>query len=650
MRRRHGRLALAAISLLCAVLLAACGSSAPVLRGVSVTPPTATIDNNTTQQFTATAFYSNGSQQSATGATWTSSNAAVATVDANGVATALGNGTTTITASMGGFSGSAVLTVSRTLVSIAISPAAPQTVALGLTANYTAMGTFLNADGTTSTSDITTIVTWNSSNGAAATIDNTGLVTTVATGTTNISASLDGVNSPNAALTVGPAATNGLQVTPAAPSLAIGNTVALVALELNSDGTTKPLTGPVTWAIAGCTPTGSAWLASTTTNGTEIAVGNLVDTGTGCTVTATEGALTGTSTVTVVTGSAHFAYVSNAVDSTISQYAVDATSTTAPLTPLSPATLSVVQPTQVVVHPNGLYAYSTSSVSNVYLYDVATGGAGTLTLDPGAPASGWVAGSGNANYLVIDPSGRFLYVSDDGGNTIYGFTIDPATGLLTAIGAVTGYTTNLNSPEDLLVDHTGKYLYAVNFGNNTVSGYTIDQTSGALTPLTPATFATGSQPLFATISPSNASFYAVNSGDNTVTSFSLSSTTGALTTAAATPVGPGAVFALNAVVDPTNAYLYVLDTGDGTAPGAVFAYALNADGTVGAAIAGTPVATGVSPTGIIIDPTGTLLAADNNVSNTISPFSVVTTTGTPTAETAVATGNGPLFVTFLNAP
>jgi 6-phosphogluconolactonase (cycloisomerase 2 family)/uncharacterized protein YjdB len=642
MRRNPGRLALAAVSLLCLAFLAACGgSNTPVLRGLTISPLSASIDNATTQQFTATAFYSNGSMQDVTSsAGWISSNPLVATIDPTGVATGVSNGTVTITATIVGGTATATLTVARTLQSIALTPSTPQTLALGLTTPYLATGTFLNLDGTTSTSDITGLVTWSSSNTTTATIDNTGVVTALATGTTNISASLSGINSPNAVLTVGAAVVTGLQVTPDEPTLAVGNSTTLVALELKSDGTTKPLTGPVTWALSDCTTAGATILASTATNGTEIAAGALAG---GCTATATEGTLTGTSQVTVTPGTAHFAYVSNVGDATISQYAVDSTSTTAPLTPLTPPTVSTSQPTQVLVHPNGLFAYSVDSVSKVYLLDVDSGGAGTLTLDAANPPGGVPAGAGNGNYMVIDPTGRYLYVSDDGANTI-----DQTTGLLTSIGAST--TSNLNSPESLLIDRTGKYLYAVNFGSNLVSAYTINQTTGALTPLAPtATFAVGAGPFFGTISPSNASLYVANSTDNTVTSFSLNSTNGALTNAAATPVS-GATLVGNVVVDPTNAYLYVLDAGDGVDPGAVFAFALGSDGTIGAAIAGTPVATGVSPTGIIIDPTGTLLAVDNNFSNNISPFGVATDTGTPTVEPTVATGNGPLFVTFLNAP
>jgi len=115
-----------------------------------------------------------------------------------------------------------------------------------------------------------------------------------------------------------------------------------------------------------------------------------------------------------------------------------------------------------------------------------------MTINPstGAPSAEIgtplpAGGTGSSfNYGVIDPYGRFIYVSDDVGNTIYGFKIDPATGALTQIGSGAAATTNLDEPEQLIIDRSGTYMYASNFNGNTVSSYSIDQVTGALTPLT----------------------------------------------------------------------------------------------------------------------------------------------------------------------
>lgn len=114
--------------------------------------------------------------------------------------------------------------------------------------------------------------------------------------------------------------------------------------------------------------------------------------------------------------------------------------------------------------------------------------------------------------------------------------------------------------------------------------------------------------------------------------------------------GPSTLNVYNLVVDPSSKYLYVLDAGDGTVNGAVYGFSINSTtGAIGAAIAGSPSATGVSPQGnIVIDPTGTLLAADNNgkrhtpppVAGSISLFKLVTGGAlTPTTPAPVATGD-----------
>ena len=94
------------------------GSSTTIANLVSiyVTPTNLRIDSGTTGQFTATGTYSdNTTKDITTSVTWSSSNTTVAkinnTTGYNGLATTLVMGTTTITASLGGISGSTLLTV-----------------------------------------------------------------------------------------------------------------------------------------------------------------------------------------------------------------------------------------------------------------------------------------------------------------------------------------------------------------------------------------------------------------------------------------------------------------------------------------------------------------------------------------------------------
>ena len=85
----------------------------PTVTSVSVTPSAASLQTGDSQPFTATAKYSNGATANVTSsASWKSSNTSVASVDSTGLATTVAAGAVNISATVGGVSGSAPLTVS----------------------------------------------------------------------------------------------------------------------------------------------------------------------------------------------------------------------------------------------------------------------------------------------------------------------------------------------------------------------------------------------------------------------------------------------------------------------------------------------------------------------------------------------------------
>jgi hypothetical protein len=94
-------------------------ASLPV-AGVGVSPPTATLQIAATQQFTATLTDAQGHSLTGRQVAWTSSATQVATIDpASGLATAVAPGTTTITATSEGVSGTASLTVTSAFPNVA---------------------------------------------------------------------------------------------------------------------------------------------------------------------------------------------------------------------------------------------------------------------------------------------------------------------------------------------------------------------------------------------------------------------------------------------------------------------------------------------------------------------------------------------------
>jgi uncharacterized protein YjdB len=156
-----------------------------------------------TQQFTAIGTYSDGSNQDVTfKATWSSSDTSIATVSTYGLITAVAAGNTDITASLSGTTSSPVNVVTNIpapkLISIALSRPVVKSLIVGETQQFKATGTI--SDGTVE--DITSQVTWASSNPTIATISATGLATGVAPGKTTITATVSGITSVGIVLIV----------------------------------------------------------------------------------------------------------------------------------------------------------------------------------------------------------------------------------------------------------------------------------------------------------------------------------------------------------------------------------------------------------------------------------------------------------------
>jgi YVTN family beta-propeller protein len=125
--------------------------------------------------------------------------------------------------------------------------------------------------------------------------------------------------------------------------------------------------------------------------------------------------------------------------------------------------------------------------------------------------------------VTVDPTGKFVYVTNSGSSNVSMYTINTSTGVLTSIGQVSAGT----NPSSVAVDPTGKFAYVTNSGSNDVSMYTIDATTGTLTSV--GTIATESSPTSIAIHPSGKFAYVTNSGSNSVSTYSINTTTGALT-------------------------------------------------------------------------------------------------------------------------
>lgn len=204
--------------------------SAAVLTSISITPFTASIPNGTTLQYTAIGTYSDGSTADITKCasgcvTWHSDTSSVAMITSGasgGLATGVTvGGPVTITATLSSItSNSATLNVTAAVLQcITVTPDPGNVAASGACAPgmaganclaFTAMGTY--SDGSPPV-DITTSVTWASSNPSNASISNAGgpcpgstckgtALGLIDSTTTNITATLNGITSQNAVLNI----------------------------------------------------------------------------------------------------------------------------------------------------------------------------------------------------------------------------------------------------------------------------------------------------------------------------------------------------------------------------------------------------------------------------------------------------------------
>lgn len=271
------------------------------LVSIAVTPAAPSIPITTTQQFTAIASYTAGpviNVTAAPGMVWGSSAAGVATISNTaptiGLATGVANGSAGITATYGGKTGTANLTVNPAILqSIAVTPATAS-VPAGLNRQFTATGTYDYGP----TVDVTTAASWTSGTAGATVGLHTGLAHGVTANVTPvvITASFGGKNA-TAALTVTAATVSSIAVTPATPSIAVSGTQPFTATATYSDGTTPNVT-----AASGVVWTSSDPTKATIVSNTGVATGVAAGT---TNITAAFGgqtSLADTLTVTAATG------------------------------------------------------------------------------------------------------------------------------------------------------------------------------------------------------------------------------------------------------------------------------------------------------------------------------------------------------------
>ena len=157
------------------------------LTGIKVTPSSAQTPQGTQLQLTATGTLKSGRTVNLTDVvTWKSASPTIAQVSSSGLVQALAVGNTSIGASYSVFNASALIAVTTpAVVSINVIPSNPS-LPVGASQQFTAVLNYNNGTSKQATDGLT----WSSSTVGVATIDNTGLATTISSGGTTIPAPL----------------------------------------------------------------------------------------------------------------------------------------------------------------------------------------------------------------------------------------------------------------------------------------------------------------------------------------------------------------------------------------------------------------------------------------------------------------------------
>ena len=182
----------------------------------------------------------------------------------------------------------------------------------------------------------------------------------------------------------------------------------------------------------------------------------------------------------------------------------------------------------VDISPDGRFAFCCDlGLDEVLVYRLD---AARATLEPHGRAT--VAVGAGPRHLALHPGGRFAWCVNELDQTVTGFTYDAAAGTLTEIQTLSTIPADVRdrtgfSCAEIAVHPSGRFLYASNRGHDSIAMYSIDEATGRLTFLGTEPTRT-KMPRHFTIAPGGRVLLAAGHGSGTVTVFTIDEATGQL--------------------------------------------------------------------------------------------------------------------------
>jgi 6-phosphogluconolactonase len=150
---------------------------------------------------------------------------------------------------------------------------------------------------------------------------------------------------------------------------------------------------------------------------------------------------------------------------------------------------------------------------------------------PSAQASVVAAPGAAPRHFVFHPNARFAYQCNEINSTVTTFAYAAATGQLDELEVQTTLPFDFvqrNSTAEIQIAPSGKFVYVSNRGHNSIAIFSVDQEGGTLTPVgwEPSQ---GRQPRYFALSPDGSLLYAANQASDTIVTFRVDADSGTLT-------------------------------------------------------------------------------------------------------------------------
>lgn len=162
----------------------------------------------------------------------------------------------------------------------------------------------------------------------------------------------------------------------------------------------------------------------------------------------------------------------------------------------------------------------------VYQYDNAKG-----SLTPNAQPFAKLDPGAGPRHFALHPSGKFAYVIAEMGSTVTAFSLDLKTGSLQRLQTVSTLPKDFkgeNDDAEIQIHPSGKFLYASNRGHDSIAVFAIDPQKGALTPIEDVP-TQGQIPRSFEIDPTGNFLFAENQKSDNIVVFRIDPKTGRLT-------------------------------------------------------------------------------------------------------------------------